>query len=74
MVSRRAAVKAGQVLKQTDLAKTYEAIVKDGPDHLYKGPLGKAFLAHMKKLGGVLTQADFDAVKPEWLEIGRAHV
>ncbi len=61
-------VKAGQVLKQTDLAKTYEAIVKNGPDYLYKGALGKAFLSHMKKLGGCLTQEDLDAVKPEWLE------
>jgi len=61
-------VKAGQVLKQPDLAKTYQAIVADGPDHLYKGPLGKALLAQVKKLGGCLTQEDFDAVEPEWLE------
>lgn len=61
-------VKAGQVLKQHELAKTYQAIVTNGLDHLYKGALGKALLAQVKKLGSCLAQDDFDAVEPEWLE------
>jgi gamma-glutamyltranspeptidase/glutathione hydrolase len=48
-------VQAGQVLKQPDLAKTYEALVADGPGYLYGGLLGEALLGHTKKLGGFLT-------------------
>ncbi len=61
-------VRPGQLLRQEKLAKTYEAIAAHGPDYLYRGPLGKALIAHIGKLGGCLTQGDFDAVAPEWLE------
>ena len=60
--------RVGQVLKQPDLAQTYEAIAAEGPGHLYGGALGKALVAHARKLGGCLTQEDLDAVKPVWLE------
>jgi gamma-glutamyltranspeptidase/glutathione hydrolase len=60
-------VRQGQVLKQPDLARTLEAIAADGPDHLYRGKLGAAMLAHARKLGGCLTQADLDAVAPRYL-------
>ena len=40
-------VKQGQVLKQPDLAATYEAIVATGPGHLYGGPLGKKMATYL---------------------------
>jgi gamma-glutamyltranspeptidase/glutathione hydrolase len=64
----KSVVRTGQVLKQPDLAKTYQAIVANGPGHLYSGTLGKALLRHIKTLGGCLIQEDLDAVKPVWLD------
>ena len=61
-------VAVGQVLRQPDLARTFEAIVADGPSHLYGGPLGKALVEHVRKVGGCLTLADLEAVKPVWLD------
>ena len=56
----------GQVIKQPDLARTYEAIAAEGPAYLHKGKLRKAILAHAKSLGGCLTEGDFERVAPEW--------
>ena len=61
-------VRPGQLLKQEKLARTYEAIAAHGPDYLYRGPLGKALVACIEKLGGCLNQKDFDSVEPEWLD------
>ena len=59
-------VKQGQVLKQPDLAATYEAIVATGPGHLYSGPLGKKLATYLQSIGGCITEEDLAAVKPEW--------
>ena len=56
----------GSVLKQPDLAATYEAIVAKGPGHLYGGALGRAMVAHLQALGGCMTEGDLAAVAPVW--------
>jgi gamma-glutamyltranspeptidase/glutathione hydrolase len=61
-------VSRGLVLKQPDLARTYEAIASEGPGYLHGGPLGRALVAHVQKLGGCLTLADLEVVKPIWVE------
>ncbi len=61
-------VARGFVLKQPDLGRTLEAIASEGAGHLHGGPLGRAIVAHVQKLGGCLTLADLEAVKPIWLE------
>src|SRR5216684_829574 len=61
-------VARGFVLKQPDLGRTYEAIASEGAGYLHGGPLGRALVAHVQKLGGCLTLADLEAVKPIWLE------
>ena len=58
----------GAVLRQPDLARTYEAIAAEGPGYLYGGKLGAALIAHVQSLGGCLTMEDLEAVKPEWLD------
>ncbi|MGE0724603.1 MAG: gamma-glutamyltransferase family protein [Alphaproteobacteria bacterium] len=58
----------GSVLRQPDLAKTYEAIATEGTGLLYGGPLGKEMIAHLQALGGVLSMDDLMAVAPEWLD------
>ncbi len=60
--------KLGSVLRQPDLARTYEAIVSEGPRHLYGGALGRALVEHVQELGGCLTLEDLEFVAPVWLE------
>ena len=58
----------GQVIKQPDLARTYEAIAAEGPGYLYGGKLGKAIVKHLASIGGTLTEADLEGVRPQWLD------
>jgi gamma-glutamyltranspeptidase/glutathione hydrolase len=58
----------GGVLRQPDLARTFEAIAAEGPGYLYGGKLGAALVAHVRAMGGCLTMGDLEAVKPTWLE------
>jgi gamma-glutamyltranspeptidase/glutathione hydrolase len=64
----RGQVKPGSVLRQPELAATYAAIAADGPGHLYGGPLGRKIVAHLAELGGCITEADFAAVQPTWID------
>lgn len=59
-------VEQGFILRQPDLARTLEALASEGPDHFYRGALGRSVVAHLESLGGCLNLADLDAVKPEW--------
>lgn len=49
----------GDRLVQHDLAKTLEAIEKDGPDAFYKGSIAEKVAAASKANGGILTAKDF---------------
>ncbi|MDB5524643.1 MAG: ggt [Rhizobium sp.] len=49
----------GDTLKQLDLAKSLEAIAKDGPDAFYKGTIADAIVSTSKDKGGVLAKEDF---------------
>lgn len=53
------APKSGDVLKQSDLAKTYRAIAAQGSDWFYRGEFAKATEKWMKANGGIMTAADF---------------
>jgi len=50
---------AGDILKQTDLAKTYRAIAEQGSDWFYRGPFAQATEKWMRANGGIMTAADF---------------
>jgi gamma-glutamyltranspeptidase/glutathione hydrolase len=56
-------LKAGDVLKQPDLAKTYRALGEQGADWFYRGPFAEATAAWMKANGGIMTAADFAAYR-----------
>ena len=58
----------GKVLRQPDLARTYEAIAAEGPRYLHGGALGRAVVAQVRGLGGCLTLADLESVEPVWLD------
>ncbi|MGB0578843.1 MAG: gamma-glutamyltransferase [Limisphaerales bacterium] len=52
-------MKAGEVIEQKDLAKTYRAIAKNGIRHFYRGGFAKKTVAWMEANGGLITEADF---------------
>ena len=53
----------GQILKRPRLAKTFEAIAKDGPKAFYEGWIAKDIVETVKKTGGILTMADLKNYK-----------
>ncbi len=57
----------GDVVRNPDLANTLEQVAKDGADAIYRGPIGTAIAAHVSKLGGFLTPADFAAHASDWV-------
>jgi gamma-glutamyltranspeptidase/glutathione hydrolase len=64
----KGSVRHGQIMRQPDLARTYEAIVAEGPKYLHGGELGRKLVAHVQSLGGCMTMADLEAVQPTWLD------
>jgi gamma-glutamyltranspeptidase/glutathione hydrolase len=62
------APRAGEVVRNTDLASTLEQVAAGGADAFYKGPIGEAIAAHVGSSGGFLTAADFRAHTSEWVE------
>lgn len=47
-------------LVRSDYADTLQAISEQGPDYLYRGPLGDAVVAAMAENGGFITKADLE--------------
>jgi gamma-glutamyltranspeptidase / glutathione hydrolase len=51
-------MRAGDRFVQPDLAATLEAIASDGPDALYRGPIGERIVATVQAHGSTMTAAD----------------
>ena len=49
----------GDRLVQADLARTLELISRDGPDAMYRGPIGAAIAEASHAGGGLITREDF---------------
>lgn len=58
-----APLQPGDRLVQPDLAHTLELLATDGPDAIYRGPVGDAIVAASKDSGGILQKRDFEAYK-----------
>jgi gamma-glutamyltranspeptidase/glutathione hydrolase len=58
--------KAGQVLKQPQLAHTLSLIAKDGTRAFYDGPIAAAVVKASEANGGLLTLKDFQAYTVQW--------
>jgi gamma-glutamyltranspeptidase / glutathione hydrolase len=56
-------IKAGERLTMGDYAQTLRDIARDGPEHLYTGPLGDHYVDHMKRSGGYITRGDLTGYK-----------
>ncbi len=57
---------SGYLLVQTDLARTLEAIARDGPRAFYEGWIADSIAAEMRRGGGLMTRDDLAAYRPVW--------
>jgi gamma-glutamyltranspeptidase/glutathione hydrolase len=58
----------GQIFKNPDLARTYQAIAQGGREAFYKGQIAKTMDAYFRRIGGDLRFEDFAAHKGEWID------
>jgi gamma-glutamyltranspeptidase/glutathione hydrolase len=56
-------IQPGARLITSDYAATLRDIARDGPEHLYTGPLGDHYAVHMEKSGGYITRQDLTGYK-----------
>jgi gamma-glutamyltranspeptidase/glutathione hydrolase len=63
-----APLRAGDVMRLSDLAATLELISKDGAKAFYKGDIAKTITDELVKNGGVLTREDFSAHTADWVD------
>src|SRR5713226_3441366 len=64
--------KAGDTLKQPELAATLKRIAKNGAQEFYAGETARVVVADMAKSGGLITLKDLAAYKPRVREVLRA--
>lgn len=57
------ALKAGECLKQPDLAKTLRLLANKGSEGFYQGEVAQKLVASVKKNGGIWTLADLSAYR-----------
>jgi gamma-glutamyltranspeptidase/glutathione hydrolase len=58
-------LEVGHRFAQPELADTLMALAAEGPDHLYRGPLGRAIADEVQRGGGFLTVEDLAAYRVE---------
>ncbi|WP_144605050.1 gamma-glutamyltransferase [Algoriphagus algorifonticola] len=59
---------AGDTIKNLALAETLERIAKNGRDEFYKGETGHRLVAHLRDMGGIITEEDLEAYEAVWRE------
>jgi gamma-glutamyltranspeptidase / glutathione hydrolase len=64
--------KAGDTLKQPELAATLKRIAQKGAEEFYRGETARMIAADMAKSGGLITMEDLAAYKPRVREVLRA--
>ena len=61
-------LRAGDILRQSDLARTLSAIAEHGRDVFYRGAIGEAIVRFSEEQGGLLTMADLNDCSARWQE------
>lgn len=60
--------KPGQVLRNQNLARSFEQVIAEGAEGYYRGSLGAAIAAASQAEDGLFTEREFAAYQPETLE------
>jgi gamma-glutamyltranspeptidase/glutathione hydrolase len=61
-------LRAGEIMRQSDLAETLELIGKEGAKAFYKGEIAQTITTELLANGGVLTREDFAAHTADWVD------
>ncbi|MEX0761942.1 MAG: gamma-glutamyltransferase [Dehalococcoidia bacterium] len=61
-------LKAGEVRRNPDLARTYRLIAEQGRDAFYEGEIARSIVRFSEEQGGLLTLEDFKRHKVRWQE------
>ena len=61
-------LRAGQILRQGDLANTLAAVAEDGRAVFYEGSVGERMVNFIQEQGGLLTMRDLAACSARWQE------
>src|SRR5690606_4564839 len=56
----------GELLIQPEMADTLRRIGENGPDALYRGPIGRQIVKTVRQFGGIMTDADLARYQPVW--------
>ncbi|CAB9511446.1 Glutathione hydrolase 1 proenzyme [Seminavis robusta] len=57
-------LKEGEILRNPELAKTLQAVMKEGADAVYTGQRAEQLAQEIQKEGGILTKEDFEKYYP----------
>jgi gamma-glutamyltranspeptidase/glutathione hydrolase len=68
LVDGKRAPREGEVFRNRNLAASYRAIAKDGPDAFYRGPIAKAIAAASQQHGGYMTEKDLADHTTDWVD------
>ena len=60
--------RAGEVLRQQNLARSYRMLAREGRDAFYRGPLGRDVCDYVQQCGGVLAMEDLQQHSSDWVE------
>ncbi len=60
--------RAGEVLRQPNLARTYRLLAKEGRDAFYSGPVARSITGYVQQSGGVLSMEDMRQHHSDWVE------
>lgn len=63
-----APLQVGDILRQTDLARTLSTIAEQGRDVFYRGSIGEEIIRFSEEQGGLLTMADLADCSARWQE------
>ncbi|MBM3943621.1 MAG: gamma-glutamyltransferase [SAR202 cluster bacterium] len=59
-------LRAGEILYQRDLARTFQAIAREGRDAFYRGEVARALVRCSQEQGGLLTLDDLAQCRARW--------
>ena len=61
-------LRPGDILRQSDLARTLSTVAQHGRDAFYRGSIGEAIARFSEEQGGLLTMADLNDCSSRWQE------
>lgn len=61
-------IRAGTILRQPNLARTYRTLAQEGRDAFYRGPLGRTITEYVQRNGGLLSMEDMQQHSSNWVE------